>query len=49
MEPPKKTSYILIGNFPSSKNKKTQLLKKFLIFRAIEISSPKLKNSLCFF
>ena len=37
-------SYISGGNFPSSKNKKTRL-KKFLIFREMELSSPKLKKN----
>ena len=41
----KKTSYISGGNFPSSKNKKNTL-KKFLIFREMELSSLKLKKLL---
>ena len=34
-----KNSYISRSNFPSSKNKNTTL-KKLLIFREIELSSP---------
>ena len=36
------------GNFPSSKNKKKPTLKKFLIFREMELFSPKLKKLFIF-
>ena len=39
----KKTPYISEGNFPSWKIKKPTL-KKFLIFREIELSSPQKLN-----
>ena len=43
----KKTSYISEGNFPSSKSKK-ETRKKFLIFREMKFSSPKLKKLILF-
>ena len=43
---PLKTSYVSGSNFPSSKKKKKKkkknTLKKLLIFREIELSSPKM-------
>ena len=43
----KKTSYISEGNFQSSKSKK-ETRKKFLIFREMKFSSPKLKKLILF-
>ena len=37
------------GNFASLKNKKKDTLKRFLIFREMEFSSPKHKRFLIFF
>ena len=42
-----KTSYISEGNFQSSKSKK-ETRKKFLIFREMKFSSPKLKKLILF-
>ena len=42
------TSYISGSNFPNSKSKKNALLKNFLYFGEIELSSPKLKKLLIF-
>ena len=42
-----KTEKSLEGNFPSLKNKKIHP-EKFLIFREMELSSPKLKKLLSF-
>ena len=41
-------SYISGSNFPSSKNEKNPLLKCFLYFGEMELSSSKLKNLLTF-
>ena len=46
MELFKKTSYILVLKFLSSKNKKKPTLKKFLILPEMELSRPKLKKFL---
>ena len=43
----KKTFYISEGNFQSSKSKK-ETRKKFLIFREMKFSSPKLKKLILF-
>ena len=42
------TFYISGSKFPSSKNRKKNTLKKFLIIREIGLSSPKLKKLLIF-
>ena len=45
----KKTSYISVGNFPSSKNeKKKNIVKKCLLFWEIGHSSLKIKMSYIF-
>ena len=41
-------SYISGSNFPGSKSKKNPLLKSFLYFREMKLSSPKPKKPLLF-